>query len=244
MKKSHSTTVRFTLIELLVVIAIIAILAAMLLPALSAARERARNANCVANLKQIGLSITMYAGDNNSYVPCYKTCTKGHGNNCILQMGTSLGSRENLGYLLVMGNYFPDSSLTYTNFGQGQFAQIRDRYFKCPSDSNVPTDSWTSSYMYFFINSVACADSSHAGDAFAGAKTSRTRIGTDNPDHTIFFDYFRYKNAAATMVNNHPNTVNILKLGGHVTATTAMTDLNKQTGYANAIKVYLDEYKE
>jgi prepilin-type processing-associated H-X9-DG protein len=46
------------------------------------------------------------------------------------------------------------------------------------------------------------------------------------------------------MVNNHPNTVNILKLGGHVTATTAMADLNKQTGYANAIKVYLDEYKE
>ena len=241
MKKTAS---KFTLIELLVVIAIIAILAAMLLPALSAARERARNANCIANLKQIGLSITMYAGDNKDHVPCYKTCSKGHGNNCVLQMGTSLGSRENLGYLLVMGNYFPDSSLTYTNFGQGQFAQIRDRYFKCPSDSNVPTDSWTSSYMYFFINPVACAEATHAGDAFAGAKTSRTIVGTDNPEHSILFDYFRYKNAAATMVNNHPNTVNILKLGGHVSSTTAMTELNKQNGYADAIKTYLDEYKE
>ncbi len=68
-RKLWGTKGGFTLIELLVVIAIIAILAAILLPALQRAREKARQAVCQSNLKQIGLAIIMYAGEYNSYVP-------------------------------------------------------------------------------------------------------------------------------------------------------------------------------
>jgi prepilin-type N-terminal cleavage/methylation domain-containing protein len=76
-KRNHSNRMAFTLIELLVVIAIIAVLAAMLLPALAGAKLRSWQVTCVSNLHQLDLAGNMYINDNNSLITYAEGVTGG-----------------------------------------------------------------------------------------------------------------------------------------------------------------------
>jgi len=212
----------FTLIELLVVIAIIAILAAMLLPALSAARERARTSKCVGNLKNVGTAIMMYSGDNHGFVPC--GLRKGDEAKGVVLINGNDGymdgnNKTTIMFLLAGGGYFPETELAVSD-KQQIVTDVRDRYFRCPSDTTyADTTSFAAMSYHLFLVNLAAWNNGYSGQMYS-EESARTIVGKDRPDNAILNDNFPwYKGGTGTTYGNppnHPSTANFLFLGGHV----------------------------
>jgi prepilin-type N-terminal cleavage/methylation domain-containing protein/prepilin-type processing-associated H-X9-DG protein len=124
----------FTLIELLVVIAIIAVLIALLLPAVQAAREAARRAQCLNNLKQMGLGLANYESTFGGYPP--SMCASGSGTNVTWINGWSALARTLL--YLEQGNLFNSANLSIWKEDPTNTTTIglNIAVFLCPSDPN------------------------------------------------------------------------------------------------------------
>lgn len=182
----------FTLIELLVVVAIIAILAAMLLPALNSAREKGRKISCTNNLKQIGLAHDFYTNDYDYVLPCYNN-----------------GSGA--------WYYKPDPDL-WTYLGYLPTGQIFNKTYKvalCSSDEN-PQKLGSAFPRLSYAQNAQTGYNTTAG-IYRAYRLSQYRYPAAFMLTTEFTNYFVSSSGSGqtTLVNRHKGRVNILYKDGH-----------------------------
>ncbi len=192
--RRRPATHAFTLIELLVVIAMIAILAALLLPALGKARERTRGIQCLGNTRQLAMAWQLYADD--------------HAGRLAYNLGqTSGGPRTNLNWVnnVLTWNLESDNTnaLTLTDASLGTYISKTVQSYRCPSDRALSqaqrAAGWEARVRSYSMNAMV-------GDA--GELTTKG-FNLNNPNYVQYFSLSSIVNPANIFVflDEHPDTI-------------------------------------
>ena len=213
---------RFTLIELLVVIAIIAILAGMLLPALGKARERARSANCLSNMRSCAQAQALYADDYNGYLVIYAT--------------QAVPYEE---FTATRADGFPDNQSWMAILMLQGYLPEKTKLFACPSGPAPAPDAaegygmymnWANERAHIYNSTTDSFSVFYAGNSFYGLNTKRML----NPSRTAaMMDSYSYvedltkptqiwklnnENVRGIAVARHAKKINMSFGDGHVAA--------------------------
>lgn len=189
----------FTLIELLVVIAIIAILAGLLLPALSRAKSKAQSITCLSNVKHLGLAWMLYADDNNGRLA--------------YNLGGDVRTRAaatktNLNWVNNVLNWTTDEDntnlLTITEASLAPYTAKAVKIYRCPSDHVLSDDQRSQGWE--------CRIRSYSMNAMVGDAGDFTQTGTNvnNPKYVQFFKVTAIREPAHIFVflDEHPDSIN------------------------------------